>query len=103
MDTLVPRNQLFSYTMLTDERIKLTGTAIGKTSVLVLPYETLEVARTLNKELNTEIKRIEDYLAKNGIPYCDYTKTGPSTEEPKVRFRRAVKKIISLQKIERGT
>ena len=39
VDTLLPGSYLFSSTCLTEERIKLTGVALGKTTVLVLPYE----------------------------------------------------------------
>ena len=55
IDTLLPGSHLFSYTCLTDERITLTGTAIRKTTVLVLPYETLEASRAVNTEFNDEL------------------------------------------------
>ena len=39
IDALLPGSYLFSSTCLTEEKIKLTGVALGKTTVLVLPYE----------------------------------------------------------------
>ena len=86
IDTLVPGSYLFSYACLTEERIKLTGAALGKTTVLVLPYETLDAARSANDDFNNELKDIEAYLATNGIPHCDYTRHRLCTLNPLMRF-----------------
>ena len=48
IDTLGPGSSLFSYSCLTEENITMTGVAVGKTTVLVLPYETLEASRSIN-------------------------------------------------------
>ena len=102
IDTLLTGSQLFSYTCLTDERIKLTGVALGKTTVLVLPYETLEAARSTNDDFDNALKQIEEYLMTNGNPYCDYTRHRVNRPTPIVRFRAAVKKIKDWQRMERG-
>ena len=65
---------LFSFTVLTDEKISLTGIAVGKTSVLVLPYENIQAARNFNEAFNEEVKRVEEYITANGVPKCDYTR-----------------------------
>ena len=72
IDTLVQDSSLFSYSCLADESIPLTGVAVGKTSVLVLPYETLEASRNVNMDFNAKLLEIEDYIEKNGVPRCDY-------------------------------
>ena len=102
IDTLLPGSHLFSYTCLTDERVTLTGCALGKTTLLVLPYETLEASRSANADFNDELQAIEDYLQENGVPRCDYTRYRRLTISTMTRFKEAVKKIISLQKLERG-
>ena len=62
IDTLLSGSHLFSYTCLTDERITLTGVALEKTTLLVLPYETIEASRKVNSEFNFELEEIEEYL-----------------------------------------
>ena len=42
IDSLMQGSFLFSYTCLTEERISLSGVAVGKTTVIVLPYEALQ-------------------------------------------------------------
>ena len=62
IDTLLSGSHLFSYTCLTDERITLTGVALEKTTLLVLPYETIEASRNVNSEFNFELEEIKEYL-----------------------------------------
>ena len=99
IDTLVQGSSLFSYSCLAEESSTLTGIAVGKTTVLVLPYETLEASRSVNADFNAELEVIEEYISKNGVPPCDYTRYEKRTYPPILRFRKAVKKIIALQKV----
>ena len=102
IDTLMQGSYLFSYSCLTEERITMTGVALGKTTVLVLPYETLDVSRNVNADFHQELEVIEDYIQINGVPLCDYTRPRPKSITPRRRFRSAVKKIIALQRLEQG-
>ena len=49
----------------------MTGVAVGKTSVLVLPYETLEASRNVNIYFDEELEEIEEYISQYGVPQCD--------------------------------
>ena len=100
IDTLGPGSSLFSYSCLTEESTTMTGVAVGKTTVLVLPYETLEASRSVNVEFDEELDEIEEYISTNGVPQCDYTHYRSHSLPPKERFRSVVKKIISLQKLK---
>ena len=97
VDTLMQGSHLFAYTCLTEERITLTGTALGKTTILVLPYETLDASRSVNTTFDEELCIIEGYLDTNGVPRCDYTRFRKRIQSPILRFRDAIRKIISLQ------
>ena len=82
IDTLGPGSSLFSYSCLAEEGITLTGVAVGKTTILVLPYETLEASRSVNIEFDDELEEIEEYISKNGVPQCDYTQYRSQTLPP---------------------
>ena len=91
---------LFSYTVLTDEKISLTGIAVGKTTVLVLPYDAIQAARNYNEDFNGEIQRVEEYITSNGVPQCDYTKFVGHARTVQQRFQETVKKLIALRRVE---
>ena len=82
IDTLVQGSSLFSYSCLAEKSIPLTGIAVGKTTVLVLPYETLEASRNVNSNFNAELEVIEDYIENNGVPPCDYNRFEKQTHPP---------------------
>ena len=99
VDTLLPGSHLFSYSCLTDERIALTGVALRKTTILVLPYKTLEATRNVNTDFHEELLAIEEYLMDRGVPRCDFQNFRNVMLSPLTRFQKTVKKIIALQRI----
>ena len=100
VDRLGAGSYLFSYTCLSSDRLSLSGTANGKTNVLVLPTQVVADAREANEQLDFELSRIEDYIEDNGVPRCDYTRFRAYLEPPIKRFQAAIKRLIALQKIE---
>ena len=74
LDNLLAGSYLFAYTCLTEEKTSITGIARGKTTILVLPYQTLEVTRRVSDEFNEALEQIEEYITYNGVPRCDYTR-----------------------------
>ena len=56
--------------------------------------------RTEHNSLNAKLERIEDYITLNGVPQCDYTRFQGSSDPPLVRFQEAVRRLISLKKLE---
>ena len=81
----------------------MTGIAVGKTTVLVLPYDTLDASRCVNNNFNAELEAIEEFISNNGVPLCDYTRHPSQKLTPITRFQKAVKKIIALQRLEKWT
>ena len=79
----------------------MKGVALGKTTMIVLPYETLDASRGVSNELNKELEIIENFISINGVPLCDYHKSTRVRQTPKQRLQRGVKKIIALQNLER--
>ena len=103
IDTLMQGSYLFSYSCLTEESISMTGVAVGKTTVLVLPYDTLDASRCVNNDFNAELEAIEDSISNHGVPLCDYTRHPMQSLSPVNKFQKTVRKIISLKRLEKWT
>ena len=100
LDNLLAGSYLFAYTCLTEEKTSITGIARGKTTILVLPYQTLEATRRVSEEFNEALEAIEDYITYNGVPRCDYTRYRATESTAKQRMRAAVHRLISILKHE---
>ena len=100
LDTLYSGCSIGSYSALAYEDYTITGIAQGSMTVLRLDFSVLEKMRRTSDTLDNKMVEYENYIERNGLPYCDYKlhRTRALDVEPIVKFKNGVKRILRIVK-----
>ena len=98
MDTLYTGCTLGSYYILTNDDYVISAKTTSDCTLFKLTSEQLINLRADFEQLDENIIKCEDYVALNGLPYCDYKmyRTKMFKSSPISKFKVVIKRVINI-------
>ena len=93
------------YGIINCENYQFTGKAKTKLTVMKLSYAKLQEMRIKHEKFDNKLTEYEDFLAENGMPYCDFKlhRNIKHRQSPIQKLKNGIKRIIWIIRSNRTT
>ena len=98
LDRLYTGCSIGSYAILTGDDYSFSAKAKSDSILLKITESRLEEFRERFDELNFKISEYENYIDREGLPYCDYKlyRAGIHSMSPIKKFQLGIRRIIRI-------